>query len=123
MALTMPPSARTFDLRLVAATTLVQLALVAGVAIVLALLLPKSFFESWGWLSGPAAWLLCATATGLILRLNLPLAVLGAALVGIPSVVFVTLGLHWLGALVAAVLFGLWCGRYAARRLTESPPA
>lgn len=117
------PAGSPFDSRTALLAGVVQILLVFATALVLSLLLPRSFFESWGWLSGPAAWLLCATATGLILRLNLPLAVLGAALVGIPSVVFVTLGLHWLGALVAAVLFGLWCGRYAARRLTESPPA
>lgn len=106
----MPPSARTFDLRLFAATTLVQLALVAGVAIVLALLLPKSFFESWGWLSGPSAWLACAWGTSRILSLPAGQTLLGAILVGIPSVIFVVLGLHWLGALIASILFGVWCG-------------
>ena len=30
-----------------------QLALVAATSVVLALLLPKSFFEDWGWLVGP----------------------------------------------------------------------
>ena len=122
-AMSPKPPTGTFDSRTVVLTVIVQIVLVAGTALVLALLLPKSFFEAWGWLSGPAAWLLCAAGTGLILSLNLPRTLLGAALVGIPSLVFVTLGLHWLGALVAAVLFGLWCGRYAARRPADSPSA
>jgi hypothetical protein len=88
---------------------IVQALLVALVAIVLALLLPKSFFESWGWLSGPTAWLVCALATSRILSLPTARTLAGAVLVGIPSVVFVILGLHWLGALVAAGLFGVWC--------------
>ncbi len=42
---------------------LIQLLAVAAVSIVLGALLPTSFFESWGWLSGPTAWLLCAAFT------------------------------------------------------------
>jgi hypothetical protein len=88
---------------------LIQLAAVAVVAVVLAALLPKSFFESWGWLSGPVAWLLCAAFTASVLRLDVARTVLGAALAGIPSIVFVIVGIHWLGAVFAAVLFGFWC--------------
>ena len=95
------PANNLFDSRTAVLAAVVQVVLVIATALVLALLLPKSFFESWGWLSGPVAWLVCAAITALILKLDLPRAVFGAALVGIPSVVFVILGLHWLGALVA----------------------
>ena len=111
----MLPSDRHFDPRLFLSAALVQIALVVSVAIVLALLLPKSFFESWGWLSGPTAWLACAWATSRILSLPAGPTLLGAVLVGIPSVIFVVLGLHWLGALVASLLFGLWCGAKLGR--------
>jgi hypothetical protein len=37
----------------------------------------------------------------------------GAALAGLPSVLFVIVGAHWAGAVVAIVLFALWCGRLA----------
>jgi hypothetical protein len=117
------PANNLFDSRTAVLAAVVQVVLVMATALVLALLLPKSFFESWGWLSGPVAWLVCAAITALILKLDLPRAIFGAALVGIPSVVFVILGLHWLGALVAAALFGVWCGRYAARRLTAPASA
>lgn len=108
-----------FDGRVMARAFLVQLVLVALVSVVLALLLPKSFFEEWGWLSGPIAWLACAWGTSRILSLPTARTVIGAILVGIPSVVFVVLGLHWLGALVAAALFGAWC----AWRPAEPSPA
>lgn len=93
---------------------LVQLAAVALLSLALALALPKSFFESWGWLSGPTAWLLCAALTARLLSLPPGLTVLGAVLAGLPSVVFVVLGLHWAGALFAVALFALWCARIAA---------
>jgi hypothetical protein len=92
-------------------SALIQLLAVAVVAVVLALLLPKSFFEAWGWLSGPTAWLLCAAFTAGVLKLDLPRTVLGAALAGLPSIVFVFIGIHWLGALFAALLFAAWCAR------------
>jgi hypothetical protein len=90
-------------------SVLLQLLCVAVVSTLLGLLLPTSFFESWGWVSGPLAWLACAAVTATVLRLDLPRTVLGAALAGLPSVVFVVIDLHWLGALFAALLFGAWC--------------
>ena len=36
---------------------------------------------------------------------------LGAVLAGLPSLLFVILGAHWLGALVAVGLFAAWCAR------------
>lgn len=106
----MEEAASRLNLHLAIRVFLVQVLLVALVALVLALLLPRSFFESWGWISGPIAWLLCAWATSAILGLPGARTVVGAILVGIPSVLFVVLGLHWLGALVAAILLALWCG-------------
>ena len=37
---------------------LLQLAAVALLSIALGLALPHSFFEDWGWLAGPGAWML-----------------------------------------------------------------
>ena len=92
----------------------VQLVAVAILGIVLGVTLPHSFFESWGWLAGPAAWLLCAIVTARVLGLPIGTTLLGAALAGIPSALAVVLGVHWLGAAVAVVLFALWCGRLAS---------
>jgi hypothetical protein len=90
---------------------LLQAALVAAVAVALAVALPRSFFEDWGWLAGPAAWGACALLVAALLRLP-PLPVLtGAALAGLPMLVGVAVGVHWLGAPLALVIFGLWCAR------------
>src|SRR3954464_2021940 len=93
-----------------------QAAGVAGVSIILAIALPHSFFEDWGWLVGPGAWLACAAVVARVLGLPLAAALIGAALAGLPSVLAVVAGVHWLGAAVAVVLWALWCGRLAVER-------
>jgi len=90
---------------------LVQLGAVAVLSLALGLALPHDFFEDWGWLAGPASWMLCAAFTARVLGLPLGPALLGAALAGLPSLLAVVLGLHWAGAMLAVALFALWCSR------------
>jgi hypothetical protein len=90
---------------------LLQALLIAAVAIGLALALPDSFFEDWGWLAGPAAWGGCALAVGALLRLPLGLVLAGAALSGVPMLLGVAVGVHWLGAPLGLAVFGAWCAR------------
>jgi hypothetical protein len=92
---------------------LVQLLAVAVLSLALGLALPHSFFEDWGWLAGPASWLLCAAFTARVLALPPWPTQLGAVLAGLPSLLAVLIGLHWLGAIVAVALFALWCARLA----------
>jgi hypothetical protein len=94
---------------------LLQLVAVALLSLALGLALPESFFEDWGWLAGPTAWMLCAAFTARALRLPLGPALLGAALAGLPSLLAVVLGVHWAGAVLAVGLFALWCARLADR--------
>ena len=96
---------------------LIQLAGVAALSIAL----PHSFFEDWGWLSGPSGWVVCSLVTAAALRLPLGLTMLGAIGAGLPSLLAVLVGLHWLGALLAIVLFALWCGRLEPRRDVPAP--
>jgi hypothetical protein len=93
---------------------LIQLAAVAILSIALALALPHSFFEDYGWLSGPLAWLLCAAFTARVLHLPIAPTLLGAVLAGLPSLLFVAIGLHWAGAIVAVACFAAWCARPVA---------
>jgi len=104
------------DLALAWRAAAVQAVAVALASVALALALPHSFFEDWGWVAGPAAWALCALLTARLLHLPPGPTLLGAALAGIPSVVAVILGAHWLGAAIAVIAFALWCGGLAARR-------
>ncbi|MDX6588935.1 MAG: hypothetical protein QOI84_209 [Solirubrobacterales bacterium] len=90
---------------------LVQLVAVAVLSVVLALILPHSFFDDWGWIAGPVSWMLCAAFTARVLALPLVPTLIGAALAGLPSIVAVVIGLHWAGAVLAVGLFALWCAR------------
>lgn len=110
---------RGLDSSLALRAGLLQAAGVAVLGLATGLALSHAFFEDWGWVVGPAAWLLAAGVAGRVLRLPPGPTLLGAALAGIPSGIATLLGLHWLGALLAVVLFALWCGRLRPDR----PPA
>jgi hypothetical protein len=99
----------------------VQIASVAAVSLLLALIFSHGFFEDWGWLVGPLSWLACAWLTARIVGLPEPPVLLRALLAGIPSLLFVLLGQHWLGAVVAVAIFAALCARLP-RPLAESTP-
>jgi hypothetical protein len=88
---------------------IVQVVAVAILSLLLGLVFSDGFFESWGWLSGPLAWLLCARLTAWVVGLPPVPVLVRAVLAGIPSLLFVILGLHWLGALVAVAILAAWC--------------
>ena len=92
-----------------------QLVLVAALSVLLAVTLPHSFFDDWGWLTGPAAWLGCAAVTARALRLPIGPVMFGAVLAGIPSAVAVLVGVHWLGVAIAIAAFAGWCAWLARR--------
>jgi hypothetical protein len=89
---------------------------VAVLSAALGAALPRSFFVDWGWLAGPAAWIACALVTAAVLRLPAVPVLAGAALAGLPSLVAVAIGVHWLGAVFGVLLFALWCARLARDR-------
>ncbi|MGI8556765.1 MAG: hypothetical protein ACR2ND_00395 [Solirubrobacteraceae bacterium] len=97
------------DRRILWQVALVQSAAVAALSLVLAVSLGHAFFVDWGWLVGPAAWALCALLVSRVLQLAPAPVLAGAALAGVPSVLAVIVGVHWLGAVVAVGLFALWC--------------
>ncbi|MBK5233197.1 MAG: hypothetical protein JJE13_09485 [Thermoleophilia bacterium] len=103
-------------------SALVQLLAVAALSVVLALSLPKEFFENWGWLSGPAAWIICAVFTAAVLKLPRGTVVLGAILAGLPSLIAVILGVHWLGVVLAVAFFAVWCAYRATPVPASHPP-
>lgn len=99
-----------------ASTQLLAVLLLAGA---LGAALPDGFFKDWGWISGPLFWLLAAAITSWFVRLPVQLVLLGAVLAGIPSILAVLIGLHWLGVLLAIALFGLWCAWVRGQLLRE----
>jgi hypothetical protein len=99
----------------------VQAVAVAVLSLLLALVFSHGFFASWGWLVGPLSWLLCAWLTARVVGLPEAPVLLRAALAGIPSLLFVLIGAHWLGAVVALGLFAALCARLP-RPLTGQAP-
>jgi len=87
----------------------VQVVAVAVLSILLAIIFSHGFFTHWGWLVGPLAWMACAWLTARVVGLPEAPVLLRAAVAGIPSVLFVLLGLHWLGSAVALAIFAAWC--------------
>ena len=100
---------------------LVQVVAVVVLSLLLGLLLPHSFFESLGWLVGPAAWLLCAWATARVVGLPTEPVLVRAVLAGIPSALFVLVGLHWLGAAVGVAVFAYLCALLPRPLASGSP--
>jgi len=90
---------------------LLQLLAVAVLSLALGLALPHDFFVDWGWIAGPASWMLCAAFTARVLSLPLVPTLIGAVLAGLPSLLAVLVGLHWAGAILAVGLFAVWCAR------------
>jgi hypothetical protein len=99
------------DRSIVWRAALLQAVLVAAVAVVLAAALPRSFFEDWGWLAGPGAWGACALVVAAVLRLPPLWVLVGAGLSGLLMLPGVVVGVHWIGAPLALLAFGAWCGR------------
>lgn len=99
----------------------VQVVAVAVLSVLLGLVFSHGFFESWGWLAGPLAWMLCAWLTARVVGLPEAPVLLRAALAGVPSLLFVLIGAHWLGAVVAVGLFAVLCARLP-RPLAERAP-
>jgi hypothetical protein len=99
----------------------VQVVAVAVLSVLLGLVFSHGFFESWGWLVGPLTWMLCAWLTARVVGLPDAPVLLRAVLAGIPSLLFVLIGAHWLGAAVAVGLFAALCARLP-RPLAERVP-
>jgi hypothetical protein len=58
-------------------------------------------------------WAACGLLVAVVLRLPVIGVLVGAALAGLPMLVGVAVGIHWLGAPLALLVFGVWCGRRA----------
>lgn len=96
----------------------VQLVAVGVIFVLLAATVSHGFFEDWGWLVGPLIWLGCAWITARVVGLQVPPTLVRAVLGGIVSVLFVLIGLHQLGLLVAIGLFAYLCAREGGAGVT-----
>ena len=100
----------------------VQVALVGALFIVLAVALPRHFFDDWGIVVGPLAWILCSAGTGKILRLPLSLTVLSAAAGGVAGALVGLATSHLVSLPIAVAVFAASCAGYG-QNSAPSPPA
>ena len=103
---------------------LVQALLVGALFMVLvALPLDGDFFEDYGWITGPVAWLACAAIAARILGLPRELA-LFAAVAGGAAGAIVGLALsHTAGLVVAVAVFAASCAGYGDEADLGQPAA
>jgi hypothetical protein len=100
----------------------VQAAAVAVLfAVLLALPLGDDFFEDWGFISGPVAWLACSIVTARVLSLPVAYALFSAVAGGVAGVIVLLAASHLAGIAAALLVFAASCGSYDAS--AEQPAA
>jgi hypothetical protein len=87
----------------------IQTLAVALLFAVLALTLPRSFFEDWGALVGPAGWIAASLVTMRALRLSLGRTALASAAAGFLAALIGAVAAHAVSLPVAVVVFALIC--------------
>ncbi len=90
----------------------VQALLVGALFAVLALALPKSFFEDYGWVTGPVAWIGCSILTARILALPAGLVLFAALAGGVAGFLVSLAASHAAGLVVSLLVFAASCGGY-----------
>jgi hypothetical protein len=91
----------------------VQAAAVAVLfAVLLALPLSDDFFDDWGFLVGPLAWLGCSAVTARLLALPLGFALFAALAGGVAGTIVLLVANHWAGMVAALLVFAASCAGY-----------
>jgi tetrahydromethanopterin S-methyltransferase subunit E len=101
----------------------VQALFVGALFAVLALALPDDFFEDWGALTGPVAWILCTLATAAVLRLPLSYALFCALAGGVAGTLVALVTSHAVGLVVALLVFAASCAGYEDADRAPQPSA
>jgi hypothetical protein len=81
-------------------------------AILVALPLPHDFFEDYGLVTGPLAWIACSLVTARVVSLPVPYVLFAALAGGIAGAVVFAAGSHWGGVLAGVLVFGAACAGY-----------
>ena len=98
----------------------VQAAAVAVLfAILVALPFPGDFFEDWGFLAGPVAWLVCSLVSARVLSLPVAYVLFSAVAGGVAGAIVMLATSHWPGLIAALLVFAASCASYDA----EAEPA
>jgi hypothetical protein len=90
-------------------------------AILVALPLGEDFFDDWGFVAGPIAWLACSLVTARVLSLPLAYVLFAAVAGGVAGEIVLLVTSHWAGVVAALLVFAASCGSYdpAAEQAAE----
>jgi hypothetical protein len=89
-------------------------AVVVLFAILVALPLGEDFFDDWGLVVGPIAWLACSLVTARVLSLPLAYVLFAAVAGGVAGEIVLLVTSHWAGVVAALLVFAASCGSYDA---------
>jgi hypothetical protein len=115
-------SIRTVNARLFWKALGVQAAVVVVLfAILVALPLGEDFFDDWGFVVGPIAWLACSLVTARVLTLPVAYVLFAAVAGGVAGEIVLLVTSHWAGVAAALLVFAASCGSYdpAAEQAAE----
>jgi hypothetical protein len=89
-------------------------AVVVLFAILVSLPLGEDFFDDWGFVVGPIAWLACSLVTARVLSLPLAYVLFAALAGGVAGEIVLLVTSHWAGVAAALLVFAASCGSYDA---------
>jgi len=98
-------------------------ALAVGIvfAILVALPLREGFFEDYGLITGPVAWIGCSLITAQVLRMPTGYVLFAALAGGVAGVLVSLVTSHTVGLAVSLLVFGASCAGYEPERDAAQP--
>ena len=79
---------------------------------VLVALLPDDFFEDFGFIVGPLAWIACSLLTARVVHIPLAFALFAAVAGGVAGAIVLIVASHWAGIVAGLLVFGASCAGY-----------
>jgi hypothetical protein len=92
----------------------VAVAIVFGVLV--ALPLGDDFFEDYGWVTGPVAWIACSLVTARVLSIPAGLVLFAALAGGVAGALVALVTSHTVGLVISLLVFAASCGGYDPER-------
>jgi hypothetical protein len=98
--------------------SLVVQALAIGIlfGVLVGLPLGDDFFKDYGWLTGPAAWIVCSLITGRVLSIPAGLVLFAALAGGVAGALVALVTSHTVGLVISLLVFAASCGGYDPER-------
>lgn len=85
-------------------------------AVLLALPLGDDFFEDYGYVTGPVAWIACSLVTARVLKLPAGLVLFAALAGGVAGGLVALATSHTVGLVISLLVFAASCGGYDPER-------